>query len=86
MFDEDVKRFGAMHHPQHAGDDFVRRLTAKTRRAAKNRAGCTREKKGSVWIFLLMTDDNSENKQSYKQSKDAASRRRIVQALFFVFG
>lgn len=35
MFDEDVKRFGAMHHPQHAGDDFVPRLTAKTRRAAK---------------------------------------------------
>lgn len=35
MFDEDVKRFGAMHHPQDAGDDFVRRLTAKTRRAAK---------------------------------------------------
>lgn len=35
VFDEDVNRFGAMHHPRHAGDDFVQRLTAKTRRAAK---------------------------------------------------
>lgn len=85
VFDEDVKRFGAMHHPQHAKDDFVRRLTAKTRRAAKIEPAAHGGKKGSVWTFLLMTDDNSKNKQSCKV-KTLRPDDGSCKPYFFVYG